>query len=497
MRVIATHILLVCIVLLVASGLAAIASAQSETIRVVNYNIEDDIDTYTGSNGVPRPGLVQPADNSGNYTGTVSQGGVLEGIGEEPVGANNDVQPLDILSLEETTSNSTTVAPIVSALNTYYNSPGMYAQSPVQSTESGNNPANGNGPNAIVYNTKTLQLVASLGVGTPGGSSNGEYRQVMRYEFAPAGVTAKTFNEFYLYVVHMKSSYGDSTPADFYQDENYRQQEATIIRTNAASLPAGSSILYMGDFNTSNTNGFTNPNPPNQTASVYQTMLASGAGQAVDPLNPTNQNESWDKNPTYAAIMTEDDYDLKYREDLQLMTSNVYNGTGPLQYVSGTSHAFANNGSAGYGNSVNSGSNTALSNVVADGGTFISKSSLLNDLTYASDHLPVVADYTVPVVLPGDFNQDGHVDAADIPALELALTDLSAYELNYGVTYTELMKLCEIPGDSADSLNNSDLQALLSLLQSGGGSTSVPEPASFILLAFGELFVLCSRRCRI
>ena len=57
--------------------------------------------------------------------------------------------------------------------------------SPYQGTQNGSN-GSGNGPNAMVYNTNTLQLVASVGVGTPGGSGNGEYRQVMRYEFAPA-----------------------------------------------------------------------------------------------------------------------------------------------------------------------------------------------------------------------------------------------------------------------------------------------------------------------
>ena len=43
---------------------------------------------------------------------------VLEGIGEEQV--QGDVQPIDILTLSETTSN-TDVQPIVTNLNSYYN----------------------------------------------------------------------------------------------------------------------------------------------------------------------------------------------------------------------------------------------------------------------------------------------------------------------------------------------------------------------------------------
>ncbi len=145
---------------------------------------------------------------------------VLEGIGEENIGG--DVQPLDILALQETTSNSTTVAPIVSNLNSFYNGTAVYAQSPVQGGQHGS--ANvGNGPNALVYNTTTLQLLASVGVGTPGGISNGEYRQVMRYEFEPVGGTAA--NIFYVYVTHMKST-GSDTGAAYFTDENSQQRRS-------------------------------------------------------------------------------------------------------------------------------------------------------------------------------------------------------------------------------------------------------------------------------
>ena len=117
----------------------------SATIRAATYNIEADINGDT----TPRPGLYQ----------------VLEGIGEEQL--QGDVQPLtDILALEETTSNSTTIAPIVSNLNSFYAGLAVYSQSPYQATQNGSN-ADGNGPNGLVYNTKTLNLLASVGVGTP------------------------------------------------------------------------------------------------------------------------------------------------------------------------------------------------------------------------------------------------------------------------------------------------------------------------------------------
>src|SRR5262249_47401923 len=80
-------------------GTPATRGGATRTIRVVTYNMNADTNGVT----TPRPGFYQ----------------VLEGIGEEVVQGN--VQPLDILGLQETTSNSVTIAPIVTNLNNYYN----------------------------------------------------------------------------------------------------------------------------------------------------------------------------------------------------------------------------------------------------------------------------------------------------------------------------------------------------------------------------------------
>jgi hypothetical protein len=113
---------------------------------------------------------------------------------------------------------------------------------------------------------------------------------------------------------------------------------------------------------------------------------------------------------------------------------------------------------------------------------------------------------------PGDFNLDHHVDARDIAALQLALTNLSLYESTYGVTDADLAQINQLPGESSTTLNNSDLQALINLLQSGGGSftagssngdsfnigslNSVPEPSSLALAYLATLtgiFILIPR----
>jgi endonuclease/exonuclease/phosphatase family metal-dependent hydrolase len=333
------------------------------TIRIVTYNIEADINGVT----TPRPGLYQ----------------VLEGIGEEQV--QGHVQPLDILLLQETTSNTTTVDPIVSNLNSFYGSLATYARSPYQATQNGSN-SSGNGPNALVYNTLTLNLLASVGVGTPQGSTNGEYRQVVRYEFQPVGATGST-GIFYVYTEHAKAG---TTSSDF----TARNQEAQIVRNDEATLPADARVLYTGDLNTTSSGD-----------ASYQTLTAAtspgGAaqGQGFDPINrPGN----WDTNSAFKDIMSESATDLRYRDDHELATQNVLNNTaGGLGYISGSYHTFGVNGSTPEGGSVNNGSNTALnSDLVQDGPTFISAATLYADLTTASDHLPVVADYTISTTVP-------------------------------------------------------------------------------------------------
>jgi hypothetical protein len=92
---------------------------------------------------------------------------------------------------------------------------------------------------------------------------------------------------------------------------------------------------------------------------------------------------------------------IQYRDDLQTMTTNVFSGTvGGLKYIAGTYHTFGNNGSIAYQASVNNATNIALKNLVTNGPAFITAAQLYVDLTGAADHLPVVADYIIPIPAP-------------------------------------------------------------------------------------------------
>jgi hypothetical protein len=264
-----------------------------------------------------------------------------------------------------------------------------------------------------VYNTNTLQLLASVPVDPPGGTGNlgstsGEYREVMRYEFAPAGVTAGTNNEFYVYVSHYKASSGSS-------DDKARLGEATIIRSNEyLNLPANARVLYVGRLQPDDNSG----------EAGYQTICsngvpgiansATGQGQGVDPLNivtgmvrtPTRRPPSIGvrARPAHNILfmLSEESYERRYRDDLQVMTSNVYyDVAGGLQYVPGLVSRVRQQRLVHLGNSVNIAGNTALNDLDPNltKATGLTAAVLLEDLTGASDHLPIVADYTVLVPL--------------------------------------------------------------------------------------------------
>ena len=372
-----------------AAGNSPAAATQTRILRIAAYNIAADFTNNIyptwSSVGPPLPGLIAPPSNPTGYT----NGGVLAGIGEELV--NGNAQPPDILALEETTSNPLTVAPIVNGLNLFYGVAGMYSNSSYQATESGNNPAFGNGPNAVVFNTRTVQLLASVPVDPLGGtgslgSSSGEYREVMRYQFAPAGVATNAANVFYIFVSHYKSGAGTTAGVT-----NSRNNEAIIIRNNTATLPVAARILHVGDFNTGDA-----------SEPMYATLTAPGTNQLIDPLNPARSLTTNFDGSTTPANLTDSSTYLQYRDDYQVMTTNVYYGTsGGLMLIPGTYHHFGNNGTTAYQTSVNAAGNTAFNNrLVTNGPVFVSAAQLFLDLANASDHLPVVADYTIPIPAP-------------------------------------------------------------------------------------------------
>ena len=320
------------------------AAAGTVPVRVATYNVAADINGNT------------TVDDAAVTT-------VLGGIGN----ANPDgvVRPVDILALQETTSNAVTVAPIAADLNALYKTT-AYTVPALQPGQSSGSPTFGNGPNSIVYNAATLQLVSAAVVGPANGSGNGVYRQVARYQFRPAAALGGTAaGDFFVYVEHAKSG---STAAD----QAARAKEATIVRADADALPANSRVLYVGDFNVGAS-----------TEDSFTTMTAAGAGQAFDPIDTPG---NYALNSALRGTLTESSTNLRYRDDFQLVTGNVAADATGLRYATSSYTAFGNNGTTAVYGSVAAASNTALPGLA-------NRTDVLSALTTVTDHLPVVADY--------------------------------------------------------------------------------------------------------
>jgi hypothetical protein len=103
------------------------------------------------------------------------------------------------------------------------------------------------------------------------------------------------------------------------------------------------------------------------------------------------------------------------------------------------------------------------------------------------DSFDVDTPPTTPVTIlkHGDFNFDGHVDSRDISTLLAALANASAYQNGLNSQGAALLpadiSALDVNGDG--QLNNADLQYLLNVLKTGGGSrNSVPEPRAWMLM---------------
>ena len=90
--------------------------------------------------------------------------------------------------------------------------------------------------------------------------------------------------------------------------------------------------------------------------------------------------------------------------------------------------------------------------------------------------------------LPGDFDRDGHVNVADVPAMLTALTDLRGYESANSLNDAQLAAIGDLDGDG--KVTNADIQSLIVRLANGistGSLVVVPEPATFVLLLCGAI----------
>ncbi|MEE8130480.1 MAG: hypothetical protein V3T48_09340 [Vicinamibacterales bacterium] len=269
------------------------------------------------------------------------------------------------------------------------------------------------GAQAMFYRPDTLDEIACdhLDIPTGGGRETDRWRlQVVDNPSPGAG--------FYIYSSHLKASPGGP-------NEDERLVGVMAIRANADSLPEGTQIIFAGDMNFHD-NGETG----------YLEFLSPGAGQAFDPL----ETGPWDciADPTTAIKNTQSPRALQScgliggamddRFDFQLVTAELLDGVG-ISLVPGSYRALGNDGlhcdiAINAGDNMYFPADLARSNALADA---------LHD---ASDHLPVVGDYSLPgpcaevpdllMLLaawgtvtcgPPDLNGDGNVGVPDLLTL--------------------------------------------------------------------------------
>jgi endonuclease/exonuclease/phosphatase family metal-dependent hydrolase len=342
---------------LTATIFVTFVSASAGTLRVATYNLNADTPDFAA------------VDQNANLES------VLEGIGK--VHLNDDgvshAQRLDVLAVQELQNgmggpNAPTLASVVANLNAHYGA-GAYAFDATPAPTTG--PFIGNGPNGLVYNTATLQVVSATPI-----DGSGAPRTPMRYRMHPIGYDSTS--DFYVIVSHMKA-FSDQASA------NRRLFEALAIVNDVFSLPDQSHVILLGDLNI--TGG---------SDELTYGILVGTFDDVALPSQTWNVNTPADQQ-AIAKLLSDSATNVRFRDDMHLVTPSADPASGlateGLQYLTGSSLVFGNGGATTIvGNAVTDAANNP--GVFADL-TAAERTALLNALTNATDHLPVVADYTI------------------------------------------------------------------------------------------------------
>lgn len=207
--------------------------------------------------------------------------------------------------------------------------------------------------------------------------NTGASRKSDRWLLQPFGYSSPAAR-IYVYSAHLKAS---NTPADAAE----RLAGAQVIRDSADALPAGTNILYVGDWNL-----YSN------TEAAYLEFLSAGNGQGFDPLGTGSWGGAANaiKHSQSPRDITADSLvggGMDDRFDFQLSTASLQDAAG-LALIAGTYRTMGNDGNH-YNLAVNAGNNAYFPGQLA-------RSNALADLLFAaSDHLPLLSDFTVPAIM--------------------------------------------------------------------------------------------------
>ena len=361
---------------------AAIASTAPSQVRVMNYNI-------------------------------AHQQGSAKAITEVIAAAHSDnkigwAKPVDLMFFQEVPS--TQVNDLQGMVNAAAPIGATYARA-IYSSSSQEDSASG--AQCAFYRVETISEIASGHADIFTGAG----RACDRWLFSLNGYSS-TAARFYAYSMHLAAGTGAAAT---------RESGAIAVRSNANGLGAGVRAFYFGDFNVYS-NG----------EAAYLAFLASGNGQAFDPLGTGGWGGS-----SNAIKHTQSPRDIQTglvgggmddRFDLHLATAQLVDNEG-LSIIAGTYRAFGNDGQH-YNLAISSGGNSYF---VGDAAR---SNALAQSLFNASDHVPVLVDYQVPAVMsasmigvPQRVIQGAYVPVTvRVKNAAAVVTPLGADELDYTVT---------------------------------------------------------------
>jgi len=251
----------------------------------------------------------------------------------------------DVLVVQEMTSQSGTDTFLSSVMNVYQ--PALYTTIPFH-----------DGPdtdNELFFNADKVSFVSASYIPTT-------LRHFAEYVLHIVG----TSDTLRVYSVHLKASSGSA-------NEQQRLAEATILRNYLNNLPAGSQFIIVGDYNI-----YRSDEP------AFQKFLADEAnnnGRVRDPLNAVGIWNDYNfrfihtQSPRVRAFGGGATGGLDDRFDMILTSYSLDDNIIASSYT-----AYGNDGNH-FNDSINRLPNAAVPDSVA------------NALHYASDHLPVFADF--------------------------------------------------------------------------------------------------------
>ncbi len=282
------------------------------------------------------------------------------------------VAPALIALQEVTSSSASTILSLVQS--------GIPQHSYAAATyTSGGSENNAGGAQMLIYRT---DLFTEIGSGHR-DIFTGASRDCDRWQLRLLGSTDDA-GILWVYSMHLKASNSSS-------DAALRHQGAISVRNDGDTLPPGSNIIYLGDFNVYS-NG----------EEAYQEFLLPGTGLAEDPLGTGSWGGASNAiKHTQSPRLNGGDLvggGMDDRFDLQLYSPPLFDGDG-LSILGGSYRAFGNDGSH-YNGSINSGNNFYYPGEVSR------SNQLADELFDASDHIPVLCDLQIPGQLSCVLSED-------------------------------------------------------------------------------------------